>query len=423
MATLSSGQTKSLNNLASATGQATKSMSAAKGDSTGPIAMSSFAIDSVGSVTGYTYAVEGTTETYTLGFTGAGSNFGRISSRSGNFTWSVAAGSYITLGTSSGISCTFSISNMNPQSPSAQTSLLAAQSNTIRAIFADGYNTHATGYNTNKDKTVYSVDSYDGNSTALCLTIDSPVILSDGSIVEAGDLVEGDKLKGYSLGGLTLDSDNNFFNWSSTELGEELKEVEVKGIVYSFSSKYYDINNGGITATSEHPLLVKDSEDGKYRFKEIFRITTDDKLVKEEGGVLVEKDITSIELINRTSEIVSIDVEDVDTYLVNGYVTHNKGGNTFADLAAPSAPTSVSYTSPFVSWVAPASVGTGGITAYDVQISSGSGFSTNIVDYTEWSDLNIEVNTLLTAGTWYFRVRAIDQGLKGAWTSAYSFVR
>jgi hypothetical protein len=423
MATLTSGQTKSLNNLASATGQATKSMSAAKGNSTGPIAMSSFAIDSVDSVTGYTYAVESTTETYTLGFTGAGSNFSRISGRAANFTWSVAAGSYITLGTNSGTTATFTISNMNPQSPSAQTSLLTAQSNTIRAVFADGYNTHATGYNSNKDKTVYSVDSYDGNSTALCLTIDSPIVLSDGSIVEAGDLVEGDKLKGYSLSGLTLDSDNNFFNWSSSELGQELKEVEVKGIVYSFSSKYYDINNGGVTATSEHPLLVKDSEDGKYRFKEIFRITTDDKLVKEEGGVLVEKDITSIELINRTSEIVSIDVEDVDTYLVNGYVTHNKGGNTFADLAAPGAPTSVAYASPFVSWVAPASVGTGGITAYDVQISTGNTFVSNTVDNTEWSEANIEVNTLLTAGTWYVRVRAIDQGLKGTWSSAVSFVR
>jgi hypothetical protein len=423
MATLTSGQTKSLNNLASATGQATKSMSAAKGNSTGPIAMSSFAIDSVDSVTGYTYAVESTTETYTLGFTGAGSNFSRISGRAANFTWSVAAGSYITLGTNSGTTATFTISNMNPQSPSAQTSLLTAQSNTIRAVFADGYNTHATGYNSNKDKTVYSVDSYDGNSTALCLTIDSPIVLSDGSIVEAGDLVEGDKLKGYSLSGLTLDSDNNFFNWSSSELGQELKEVEVKGIVYSFSSKYYDINNGGVTATSEHPLLVKDSEDGKYRFKEIFRITTDDKLVTEEGGVLVEKDITSIELINRTSEIVSIDVEDVDTYLVNGYVTHNKGGNTFADLAAPGAPTSVAYASPFVSWVAPASVGTGGITAYDVQISTGNTFVSNTVDNTEWSEANIEVNTLLTAGTWYVRVRAIDQGLKGTWSSAVSFVR
>jgi hypothetical protein len=423
MATLSSGQTKSLNNLASATGQATKSMSAAKGNSTGPIAMSSFAIDSVDSVTGYTYAVESTTETYTLGFTGAGSNFARISGRGANFTWSVAAGSYITLGTNSGTTATFTISNMNPQSPSAQTSLLSAQSNTIRAVFADGYNTHATGYNSNKDKTVYSVDSYDGNSTALCLTIDSPIVLSDGSIVEAGDLVEGDKLKGYSLSGLTLDSDNNFFNWSSSELGQELKEVEVKGIVYSFSSKYYDINNGGVTATSEHPLLVKDSEDGKYRFKEIFRITTNDKLVKEEGGVLVEKDITSIELINRTSEIVSIDVEDVDTYLVNGYVTHNKGGNSFADLAAPGAPTSVAYASPFVSWTAPASVGTGGITAYDIQISTGNTFVTNIVDNTEWSEANIEVNTLLSAGTWYVRVRAIDQGLKGTWSSAVSFVR
>jgi hypothetical protein len=423
MATLTSGQTKSLNNLASATGQATKSMSAAKGDSTGPIAMSSFAIDSVDSVTGYTYAVESTTETYTLGFTGAGSNFSRISGRAANFTWSVAAGSYITLGTNSGTTATFTISNMNPQSPSAQTSLLTAQSNTIRAVFADGYNTHATGYNSNKDKTVYSVDSYDGNSTALCLTIDSPIVLSDGSIVEAGDLVEGDKLKGYSLSGLTLDSDNNFFNWSSTELGEELKEVEVKGIVYSFSSKYYDINNGGVTATSEHPLLVKDYEDGKYRFKEIFRITTDDKLLKEEAGVLVEKDITSIELINRTSEIVSIDVEDVDTYLVNGYVTHNKGGNSFADLAAPGAPTSVAYASPFVSWTAPTSVGTTGITAYDVQISTGNTFVTNTVDYSEWSANNIEVNTLLTAGTWYVRVRAIDQGLKGTWSAAVSFVR
>jgi hypothetical protein len=109
--------------------------------------------------------------------------------------------------------------------------------------------------------------------------------------------------------------------------------------------------------------------------------------------------------------------------LVNGYVTHNKGGNTFADLAAPGAPTSVAYASPFVSWVAPASVGTGGITAYDVQISTGNTFVSNTVDNTEWSEANIEVNTLLTAGTWYVRVRAIDQGLKGTWSSAVSFVR
>jgi hypothetical protein len=110
MATLTSGNTLSLNGLASATGQTTKSLSAAKGNTTGPISLSSFAIDSVGSISGYTYAVEGTSEVYTLGFNGAGSNFSRISARSANFTWSVPAGSYISLTTNSGASATFTVS-------------------------------------------------------------------------------------------------------------------------------------------------------------------------------------------------------------------------------------------------------------------------------------------------------------------------
>lgn len=417
MATLTSGNTLSLSNLGSATGQSTKSLSAAKGNTTGPIAMSSFAIDSADSVTGYTYAVEGTTETYTLGFTGAGANFSRISGVAANFTWSVPAGSYITVGTNSGATCTFTIANMNPQAPAAQTALMSAQSNTIRCVFVDGFNDHATGYNSNKDKTVYSVDSYDGNSTSLCLTIDSPVILADGSIVEAGDLVEGDKLKGYSLNGLSPDLDGGFYTWNTTELDAIEKDVTVVGLVYSFSSKYYDINDGQVTATSEHPMLVKDGEDGKYKFKEMFRLTTDDMLLKEEGGVLVETPITSIEIVVKTSEIVSIDVEEEDTYLVNGYVTHNKGGNAFTDLPAPGAPTSLTYSTPFLTWVAPASTGTGGITAYDIQVANNSNYTTPTIDFTEWSEANIEVNTLLSAGTWYARVRAIDQGLKGTWAT------
>lgn len=419
MATLTSGNTLSLNNLASATGQTTKSFSAAKGDTTGPIAMSSFAIDSADSITGYTYAVEGTSEVYTLGFSGAGANFSRISGRAANFTWSVPVGSYISLTTNSGASATFTVGTMNPQSPSAQTSLLGVQTHTLRAIFNDGFNDHATGYNTNKDKTVYSVDSYDGNSTALCLTIDSPVMLADGTIIEAGDLNEGDVLKGYSIDGLGTDSDNNFFNWSNTDLTPIEKDVTIVGLTYSFASRYYDVNGGEITATAEHPMLVKDSVDGKYRFKEMFNLLVGDKLVKGSGE---EVEITSVETVQKTSEIVSIDVESEDTYLVNGYITHNKGGNTFTDLAAPGAPTGLAYTSPMVNWTAPSSVGTTGITAYDVQIADNSGYTTPIFDQTEWSTTEVEVNTILTAGTWYIRVRAIDQGLKGTWATL-SFVR
>ena len=417
MATLTSGQTKSLNNLAAATGQGTKSISAAKGDSNGPIAMSSFAIDSVGSVTGYTYAVESTSETYTLGFGGAGSNFGRISSRAANFTWSVPAGSFITLGTNSGTTATFSVSSMNPQGVGAQTVLQTIQTHTIRAIFADGYNTHATDYNTSKDKTVYSVDSYDGNSVALCLTSDSPITMADGSIKEVGQIEEGDKLKGFSLNGLSVDSDGTFYDWSTSELTKTEKEVTVVNVIYSFTGKYYNVNNGEITATSEHPLLVKDSTDNLYRFKQMFNLNLNDKLIKFENGNTQEIDITSITIDEETSEIVSLDVEAEDTYLVNGYITHNKGNNAFTDLGSPGAPTSLAYASPSLSWVAPAAVGSGGITAYDVEIDDNSNFSSLTHNFTEWSSTTIEVNTLLAAGTWYARVRAIDQGLKGPYAT------
>ena len=41
--------------------------------------------------------------------------------------------------------------------------------------------------------------------------------------------------------------------------------------------------------------------------------------------------LITIDKVTESVEIVSINVEDVDTYLVNGYVTHNKGGNTHTD--------------------------------------------------------------------------------------------
>jgi hypothetical protein len=417
-----SGDTLSLNALAGATGNTQNSnvsLGTIKGSPTGGdnIGLSKFSIDSVGSISGFTYAVESTSENYTLGFTTGleGVLFAsKIGNRSNNFTWTVPVGSYITLSTNSGATATFAVSSMNPQSPGAQTALLGVQTHTIRGKFVDGFNDHATNYNTNIDKTVYSVDSYDGNSTALCLTIDSPVTLADGTIVEAGDLNEGDTLKGFSIGGLSVDSDGTFLDWSTNSLSTSPKDVTIVNLTYSFASRYYDVNNGEVTATAEHPMLVKDSVSGDYLFKEMFNLVVGDKLVKGDNS---EVEITSIEIVEKTTEIVSIDVESEDTYMVNGYITHNKGGNSHTDLASPGAPTSLAYSSPNVTWTAPASVGTGGITAYDVQIDNNSDFSSLTYDYSEWSTTTIEVNTLLAPGTWYIRVRAIDQGLKGTFAT------
>ena len=85
-------------------------------------------------------------------------------------------------------------------------------------------------------------------------------------------------------------------------------------------------------------MLVWDSTDELYKFKEMFRIEVGDRLIKTRGGIrdgLVEVNVDKIEVVKESVEIVSINVEEVDTYLVNGYVTHNKGGNTHTDVIAP----------------------------------------------------------------------------------------
>lgn len=420
----SSGDTLSLYNLASATGNGLTNISLGtiKGSpsSGNNISMSAFTIDSVDSVTGFTYAVESTSETYTLGFTtGSGTLFdSKIGNRSQNVTWSIPVGSKLSVNANNGKTATIAVSSMtnNP----TQTVLQSIITHTVRAVFNDGFNDHATNYNTNREKTVYSVDSYDGNSAALCLTIDSPITLADGTIVEAGDLNEGDLLKGFSIDGLGENSDGTFLDWSSNTLNKTPKDVTVVNLTYSFASRYYNINNGQITATSEHPLLVKDSVSGDYLFKEMFNIVSGDKLIKGDG---TEVDVTSIEVVNKTTEIISIDVEEEDTYLVNGYITHNKGGNSHTDFSGPGAPTSVTYTSPKITWVAPPKTLTLGITAYEYQIASNNTFATIVNTADEWSTTEVEVNTILAAGTYYFRVRAIEAGLKGTWSSTLTFTR
>ena len=435
MATISSGDTLSLKNLGTAvrttdTGSGI-SLNALNASAGTIVSMSGYGIDSVGSITGFTYAVESTTETYTLGFSGEGNKFSILKGKAGNFTWAVSpafnsagdTAGFLELETNADYQNDISIGAMNPQGASSQTSLLGAQSHTLSVTYADTYNDHATNYNSARTKTVYSVDSYDGNSAALCLTIDSPVTLADGTIVEVGDLEEGDLLQGYAITGLGID-ESNFLEWSSDTLGTTGKDVTLVGITYSFANKYYDINDGEVTATSEHPMLVKDGNDGEYRFKEMFNINTNDKLIRDISGTITEINVDSIEVVEKTVEIVSIDVEQDDTYLVNGYITHNKGGNTHTDETAPNAPTNLAWTNGTLtlSWD-----GDGTNDVFDVQIDDNSNFSSPLISQTQWSETTLVTTTDagsfdIGTGTRYARVRQYGtNGLLSNYSSALTF--
>ena len=243
--------------------------------------------------------------------------------------------------------------------------------------------------------------------------------------MEVGDLEEGDMLSGYALEGLSDDEYTyDFYAWNTSSLETTAKDVEVVNVIYSFAERYYSINNGEVTATAEHPLLVKDSIDDEYRFKQISAIIVDDKLIK---GDDTEVSVTSNSLVEETVEIVSIDVEEQDTYLVNGYITHNKGGNTHSgDLGAPGKVSGVQFKAgsadKVIEWSVPTSSGTTGITAYHLQIDNNSDFSSPTVSYDEWSTTQISIHGhSLNSGTNYIRIRAIDHGLYGAYSDSFSF--
>lgn len=431
MASLSSGDTLSLADLRDSTAASAASISSVWGSTPSAgsnISFSSFAIDSVGSLSGFTYGVENTSENYTLSFTGAGSNHdAKLAQYAPNFTWSRPAGSTITIGGSQHKTATISFSDRANSGVR-----LTVASNTLRVVYNEPYNAHigaGGNMNVNRDKTVYNVDNYDGHASSLCLTADSPILLANGTIVSAGDLEEGDVLKGYSLSGLSDDEyKSNFLEWSTSDLGESAKDVTVVNLTYSFASRYYNVNDGEITATAEHPMLVKDSTDGLFRFKEIHALVVGDKLIKSDNGTITEVAVTSIEATDSTVEIVSIDVEEQDTYLVNGYITHNKGTNSWSDFSGPAAPSGLSYNNPAgaqnsnLSWTAPSATGTAGVQTYSIQVDNNSDFSSLDTNHSfePFTETSLNVSGLST-GTWYARVRAQEMGVWGPWSSTLTF--
>ena len=418
MATLSSGDTLSLNGLAVATGQSTKSISAAKGGSPSAgdnISFSSFAIDSVGSISGYSYLPENNSDTYTLGFGGEGSNFtSRVKTNSSNFTWSVPSGTTITKENGD---YNITVSSGQQNADGSQTVRDNTATNTLRVVFADSYNDHATNYNTNRDKTVYVVDTYDGNSTPLCLSLDTPITKADGTTVLAGDIQEGDVLKGFQIGGLGEQSDSDYYDWNTEELSTTPEDVSVVNVVFSFSQRLYNINDGELQVTGDHPLLIKTTSN-LFRFKPALDLEVGEYLIKSDNS---EVEITSIETTDGDVEVVSIDVETQDTYLINGYITHNKGADSYT-LYSPGAVSGLSYSDPNLSWDAFT-----GASDYKVQVDNNSDFSSPIIDESNWSTNSIQVRlgaspyNLTDGSTYYARVAARKAGIVGSYSTTLTF--
>ena len=278
----------------------------------------------------FTYIVEATTENAQFSFSLTGSNFyNKVQQQLANFTCSFNNANF----TTGSNTFTTGPTIIPMTAASIGTTTYAEASSSLTMSYADGYNINATNYNTITTKLLYAVDVYNSiNQPDFCLLFGTKIQLSNGTELNVEDLVVGDEIKAWVPDGLpdeTLDgADTDQTEWRfflKDELSGTTKNVIVSDITFNFASTYYSINSGLIKATGLHPLYVWDNEIQKYKFKNIEDILVGDKLISDNQ---IEIEITNIDKINSDVEIVTINVEESDVYLANGFISHNKGTTT-----------------------------------------------------------------------------------------------
>ena len=312
---------------------AAMSMSKASGSSATsptPVKMSDFSISAVDEgVSGFTYLFEATSEDYQVNFSNSGSLFNqRIASRTENLSWSFDGNLDVSFGSADYIATVTAGSITNTDGAIAGT---FNQSGSLKAKFAedgqsDGFNDHATRYNTSVSKSIEIVDTYGG--VPICLLFGSQVSKSDGSVVNVEDLNIGDEILTVSLQGSTDEGSGNWENDTFNKSGSfSPNTTTVKRVMYEFANSYYNINSGSEYITGEHHMLYRQAGNENWIWKTAPTFELGDYLMDKQGNDVV---ISSLETnVNPDGyEVVQLDVEPDDFYVGQTFLVHNKGSNS-----------------------------------------------------------------------------------------------
>ena len=305
-------------------------MSGSSATSPAPVKMSDFSISAINEgVSGFTYLFEQTAENYEMEFSNEGGLFNkRIANRTENLSWSFDGNLDVSFGGADYIAQVTAGSITNTGGAIAGT---FNQSGSLKAKFSedgqsDGFNDHATRYNTSVSKSIEIVDTYGGVPS--CLLFGSPVSKSDGSVVNVEDLNIGDEILTISLPGSTDESEGDWKTDTFNRTGSFTQHsASVQRVMYEFSQHYYNINSGSELITGEHHMLFRQAGSENWTWKTAPNFEVGDYLMNKQGN---EVEISSLE-INQNSdgyEVVQLDVEPDDFYIGSTFLVHNKGSNS-----------------------------------------------------------------------------------------------
>ncbi|MEC4724257.1 Hint domain-containing protein [Shewanella sp. D64] len=152
-----------------------------------------------------------------------------------------------------------------------------------------------------------------------CFPSGTLITMADGRLVPIETIKLGDRLAAPYIEGMLDESLEHWEAFTSKHVFTEMRQADVVRIEPS-AGFILDFNDGLLAATREHPWWVQ--RDDVWRWLKVREIQVGDKLYRPLDKAVIE--IVSIASVENVSMNYSLDVEDIDTYLANGFIVHNK---------------------------------------------------------------------------------------------------
>lgn len=150
-----------------------------------------------------------------------------------------------------------------------------------------------------------------------CLVKGTMVEMADGTFKAVEDIRSKDMLKGVAIQGAP--TDDTIKNWSTDSLEYDYCNVKVIHAIPVKVNSIYSFNNGIIESSESHAHFIK--RGNTWKFMNAKDLIVGDYLIKKDGTTI---EITSIDIIEGENFVYDIDVETQDTYIANGFITHNR---------------------------------------------------------------------------------------------------
>ena len=163
-----------------------------------------------------------------------------------------------------------------------------------------------------------------GGGSGGCILAGELILMEDGTSKKVEDVVVGDRVKGITLPGLSLEEDS-WETWSSNDVDftsantiTEVKSIQAEVFHTAFNLVF---NTGSLKVTGEHPILTK-REDGSVLFMPVKDLLAGDSIRYFPSNSW--QTLTSIETLeNNALMSYNLDAEAVDNYVAGGIIVHN----------------------------------------------------------------------------------------------------